>query len=131
MLFEKSGAIVRIPLSVMTVSDNEVMATQHVLVDVEPTNNNVVACYQDHIMPALKGIWADRVAPPEPSEIKTYEFGSLNTDPECTIIVPLYGRYDFVLHQISQFEKDSTFNNVELIYVLDDPRIEHELLLYV
>jgi GT2 family glycosyltransferase len=129
LLFEKSGAIVRIPLSVMTVSDNEVMATQHVLVDVEPTNNNVVACYQEHIMPALKGIWADRVAPPEPSEIKTYEFGSLNTDPECTIIVPLYGRYDFVLHQISQFEKDSTFNNVELIYVLDDPRIEHELLL--
>lgn len=128
LLFEKSGAIARIPLSVMTVNDNEIMATQHVLVDVEPTNRNLLTCYQEHIMPALQGIWADRVKQPNTDSIKIYDYGTTPEAPRCSIIVPLYGRYDFVLHQISQFEKDKTLEDVELIYVLDDPTIEQPLM---
>ncbi|MBB1442443.1 MULTISPECIES: glycosyltransferase family 2 protein [Pseudoalteromonas] len=128
LLFEKSGEIVRIPLSVININDNEIMATQNVLVDVEPTQNNAFESYQKHIMPALHGIWGDRVKKPNTDSIKIYDYGTTPEAPRCSIIVPLYGRYDFVLHQISQFEKDATLEDIELIYVLDDPTIEQPLL---
>jgi GT2 family glycosyltransferase len=128
LLFEKSGAIVRIPLSVMMINDNEIMATQHVLVDVEPRNIDASECYEHHILPALQGIWSNRIKQPDDVSIKEFNFGVTPTAPRCSVIIPLYGRYDFVLHQISQFEKDTTLQDIEFIYVLDDPRIEQPLL---
>lgn len=50
--------------------------------------------------------------------------GSPVTRPKVSIIVPLYGRTDFVEHQLMEFAEDSWFNrHVELIYVLDDPNL--------
>ena len=128
LLFEKSGAIVRIPLSVMMINDNEIMATQHVLVDVEPRNIDASECYEHHILPALQGIWSNRIKQPDDLSIKEFNFGVTPTVPRCSVIIPLYGRYDFVLHQISQFENDTALQDIEFIYVLDDPRIEQPLL---
>jgi len=40
------------------------------------------------------------------------------------MIVPLYGRFDFVEHQMLEWSKDATIGtSVELIYVVDDPKI--------
>jgi GT2 family glycosyltransferase len=53
-------------------------------------------------------------------EVKYY--GNLSAQPELSIIVPLYGRIDFMEYQLSIFANDPDFSkNVELIYVLDDP----------
>lgn len=44
--------------------------------------------------------------------------------PQASIIVPLYGRMDFVEHQLLEFAKDPwLLANVEIIYVLDDPKL--------
>jgi len=53
-------------------------------------------------------------------------FGELNSTPQVSIIIPIYGRYDFVQHQLLAFSNDSDMQNHEIIYVLDDPRIERE-----
>ena len=55
-------------------------------------------------------------------------YGPQTEKPKVTLIVPLYGRIDFVEFQLSQFANDTFFKeNAELIYVLDDPRLEKEL----
>lgn len=54
--------------------------------------------------------------------IKITEYGNLPENPKLSIIVPLYGRVDFIEFQNAVFSTDKDFlENVELIYVLDDP----------
>lgn len=51
--------------------------------------------------------------------------GDVPGDPEVSVIVPLYGRLDFLEHQLAQFAHDPQLRDgtggVELIYVLDQP----------
>jgi GT2 family glycosyltransferase len=49
------------------------------------------------------------------------EFGPVNTAPEFTIIVPLYGRLDFIEYQLAFMSSHPAAFNYEFIYVLDDP----------
>lgn len=51
-------------------------------------------------------------------------FGFIPNDPTVSLIIPLYGRYDFVEHQLIEFSRDSWINShAEIIYVIDDRRI--------
>jgi GT2 family glycosyltransferase len=50
-------------------------------------------------------------------------FGAAPVNPDVSVIVPLYGRWDFAEIQMSQFANDADFKNVDLIYVVDDPSI--------
>jgi GT2 family glycosyltransferase len=53
-----------------------------------------------------------------------HEYGALPANPKYSIIVPLYGRWDFVEHQLLEFSKDPIFQqDAELIYVIDDPSL--------
>ncbi len=50
--------------------------------------------------------------------------GRLPADPAVSVIVPLYGRIDFVEHQLIEFSRDPWFQQqAELIYVIDDPKL--------
>jgi GT2 family glycosyltransferase len=51
------------------------------------------------------------------------QFGIPPKNPRTSVIVPLYGRYDFVRYQLSHFADDADFQNIDLIYVIDDPNI--------
>ncbi len=52
------------------------------------------------------------------------QLGNPTINPEVSVIVPLYGRSDFVEHQLIEFCRDAWFaQNAELIYVLDDPKL--------
>lgn len=57
--------------------------------------------------------------------ITSWRFGKLAAeDVKTSVIIPLYGRWDFVEHQLSAFAKDSAFNTqAEIIYVIDDPAL--------
>ncbi|MDR9828564.1 glycosyltransferase [Vibrio sp. FNV 38] len=125
MLFiETSGSVASMPLNLKVIENDEITATQHILADVDPRSSDCSDIYANHISPALLSVWADRTTLPSVSEVDVHSYGAEVIDPICSIIVPLYGRFDFVLHQISQFESDIDFTQVELIYVIDDPRIE-------
>jgi len=43
-----------------------------------------------------------------------------------SVIVPLFGRYDFAEYQLAQFADDADFQGLELIYFVDDPAIYDE-----
>ncbi|MGE8113147.1 glycosyltransferase family 2 protein [Pseudomonas sp. NPDC086566] len=55
----------------------------------------------------------------------TWHFGSLvRNEIKTSVIIPLYGRWDFVEHQLSAFAKDPAFKkDVEIVYVIDDPSL--------
>jgi O-antigen biosynthesis protein len=53
-----------------------------------------------------------------------HQFGLPVENPKCSIIVPLYGRFDFLLNQMLEFSEDEQIKHgADLIYVVDDPRI--------
>jgi GT2 family glycosyltransferase len=55
-------------------------------------------------------------------------FGETPAEPVCSVIVPLYGRMDFVLYQLALLSEHDATAAHELVYVLDDPRRKRELL---
>lgn len=57
--------------------------------------------------------------------ITSWKFGKLAGDEvKTSVIIPLYGRWDFVEHQLSAFAKDPAFKSqTEIIYVIDDPAL--------
>lgn len=58
------------------------------------------------------------------------QFGKPPLDPKVSIIIPLYGRYDFMRHQLAQFVSDPDFDAADLIYVVDDPQIIDQSIAY-
>ena len=50
-------------------------------------------------------------------------YGEPVAEPLVSVVVPLYGRFDFMEYQLSQFAMDPDFQQCDLIYVIDDPRI--------
>jgi GT2 family glycosyltransferase len=49
------------------------------------------------------------------------EFGRVNAFPRFSVIIPLYGRLDFVEYQMAFFSSHPSSFDYEFIYVLDDP----------
>jgi len=79
----------------------------------------------DHVVPAVSRI-QQRLE--ELAKIKdVWDFGEPAGSPENSIVVPLYGRIDFLEHQLAQFVHDPELRESELIYVLDSPELETAL----
>jgi GT2 family glycosyltransferase len=74
-----------------------------------------------HIGPAVTALWAQRRTSSRLPQIN--DFGAMPAHPECSLIIPLYGRYDFIEHQMARFVDDPALHGQELIYVVDDPSI--------
>ncbi|GGP95557.1 glycosyltransferase family 2 protein [Shewanella ulleungensis] len=54
------------------------------------------------------------------------EYGEQTEQPVVSLVIPIYGRYDFVQHQLLAFSQDPDMAKHEIIYVLDDPKIARE-----
>lgn len=113
-------------LSLKYLPGSEMAATRVVLdhVDVyhKSFNNQTAAS----LRAMLTEIWHKKLSrEPQPS-VKHYGKRAEDFAPKVSVIVPIYGRYDFVQHQVMHFSADPAMADVELIYVLDDPNIERE-----
>jgi GT2 family glycosyltransferase len=80
------------------------------------------------IGPALQMLNRERLKQRPGSSVVDY--GTLPAEPTFSVIVPLYGRLDFVEYQLALFSAHPGSAEVEFIYVLDDPakRTEAQLL---
>jgi GT2 family glycosyltransferase len=56
------------------------------------------------------------------------QYGEPPEQPEVSVIVPLYGRTDFVEQQLAEFTEDPEIRAADLVYVLDSPELEDPLL---
>lgn len=76
----------------------------------------------DSMGPLIRRAWGRR--PAQRPDAKAVQYGSAPAAPEVSIIVPLYGRGDFLEFQLTHFASDPDMARAELIYVVDDPRLE-------
>ncbi len=54
--------------------------------------------------------------------IRRLDFGTACASPSHTLVIPLYGRIDFIEYQMALLSADPVKETLEIIYVLDDPR---------
>ena len=87
---------------------------------------DMVRAYDHVIGPAIGGLNAERLRLHVPAS--DYSFGQQPLDPVCSVIVPLYGRIDFMEFQLALFSREPSNRRHEFIYVLDDPSIRVETL---
>jgi GT2 family glycosyltransferase len=80
---------------------------------------DVPTAYDGVIGPALQLLNRNRLKT-RPS-VSALDFGTVPTNPRFSVIVPLYGRIDFVEYQFAIFAAHPPSRDVEFIYVLDDP----------
>ncbi|WP_404313557.1 glycosyltransferase family 2 protein [Agrococcus terreus] len=74
--------------------------------------------------PVLEPIILGRVRQWASLPVEMKILGAPNAAPDVSIIVPLYGRVDFMEHQLEELVRDAWFaTHGELVYVVDDPRI--------
>ncbi len=71
--------------------------------------------------PAIAAVWRSR--PTGDGDSVELAFGEPPSDPEVSVIVPIYGRFDFIEYQLALFVDDPAMRQCELIYVIDDPSI--------
>ncbi len=118
----RSGEVYRLPLNAEEVtSTNTLSVIKKILLTFTQSHLSLRRLLDDCVGPAVRAIWKHRQIPD--LKLTITSFGKTPKMPQVSIIVPLYGRIDFVLHQLSLFVDDSDFHKNELIYVLDDPRL--------
>lgn len=81
----------------------------------------------------LKNIWAREIASRTTQEVEYYSFGSNCNSPDVSILIPLYGRIDFMEFQLHwfycQMRGSEGFRfSYQIIYCLDDPDKKDSLL---
>ena len=81
--------------------------------------------FDDVLGPAIRSINAARLK--ESVRATTIDFGPLRESPLCSLIIPIYGRVDFVEYQMALFSRDPDLAGTEIIYVLDDPPKRRDL----
>lgn len=80
---------------------------------------------ENHIRPALTKLQERREQAVAIDGVEDY--GVVPSKSAVSIVVPLYGRVDFVEHQLAQFVDDPELREAELIYVLDSPELTEHL----
>ncbi len=79
----------------------------------------------DHVFPCLSALQDHALRKGEIASITDH--GPIPSRPTVSVIIPLYGRIDFLEHQMAQFVDDPDMRTTELIYVLDSPELRDEL----
>jgi GT2 family glycosyltransferase len=74
--------------------------------------------------PVLGPLIAHRQTVWDELPVLSHQLGMPPMQPQVAVIVPLYGRNDFVEHQMIEFADDPWLRaNAEIVYVLDDPKL--------
>jgi hypothetical protein len=79
----------------------------------------------DHVLgPAITRLNQHRLA--RPASTATIQFGTPHPAPRCSVIVPIYRRLDHMDFQAGLLAAEPPCQDVELIYVLDDPPLRRD-----
>jgi GT2 family glycosyltransferase len=99
-------------------------AIKRILESIDPRFADVPLAYGSVVGPAIELLNRSRLAA-RPT-IQAVDYGKVPARPRFSVIVPLYGRLDFVEYQFALFSEHPGCGDVEFIYVLDDPPRRHE-----
>ena len=81
---------------------------------------------ESHVRPAIERLQQQAQ---DGARVKMVEqFGSAPPEPDVSIVIPLYKRVDLIEEQLAQFVLDDYLSLQDILYVLDSPEDEDELL---
>lgn len=123
-LSDKSGSITMKPESLYLGDVDKNINCSRILKNWDPELVEHKAIAGSVILPMIHELYPTN----KPVASKRYDYGTLNTQPKGSIIIPLYGRFDFMRYQISNFSRYKGMNDIEVIYVVDDPSIALSVL---
>ncbi|MBD1389794.1 glycosyltransferase family 2 protein [Neiella sp. HB171785] len=90
----------------------------------KPGNRNHLLKADELILPVLYELFpADKLA-----KAQSIQFGHIPASPKASVIIPLYGRIDFMRFQLSNFNRHKSLDDYDIIYVLDDPSLRGKAL---
>ena len=101
-------------------------AARRILEVVRPSTDEIGPAFDRVLGPALTAIHRARLD--RPRIFSEVAFGISPTSPVCSVIIPLYGRMDFLTYQLALLSEHRGNAAHEFIYVLDDPPRKRELL---
>lgn len=86
-----------------------------------------------HCAQRLKKIWSQQIKARSKEDAEHYIFGTRRTQPDISILIPLYGRLDFMEFQLHWFFSQQNNGHgfryrYQIIYCLDDPDQKDNLL---
>ena len=116
-----SGEVQKMRVTLAKKSESPLGTVNVLLTSFDAKHRDLRSLLDHHIGPAVRAAWASRHK--HKLEPTVSHYGPRLADPPLSIIVPLYGRYDFVEYQMALFANDPEIKTVELIYVVDDPTI--------
>jgi len=108
-------------LPVANKGEDTVGIIQSILAPIDVTKPDYEEELNGYLGEAIHNVWSAKGHTQDVPIIS--EYGIQPENPVCSLIIPIYGRYDFVKYQIAQFAKDESLASSEIIYVLDDPRL--------
>jgi GT2 family glycosyltransferase len=100
-------------------------AIRHVLRGVEVRYGEIDAVFDATLGPAIRSLNDARLQ--DPPLVEELFLGPAPESPHCTLIIPLYGRVDFLEYQMAIFSQRNEATSLEIIYVLDDPIRQRDL----
>lgn len=108
-------------------SDKDVEKIKGILQGVDIAKVDALETLHSEALPEIHRIWKAKQSKNNNRELKG--FGDEIDEPKVSVVIPLYGRYDFMQHQLANFAADPFMSAVEVIYVLDDPGLQREVLI--
>jgi len=101
-----------------------IAAIKRVLGELDPADGDIDRIHDRVTGPAVTALAAAqrRVAP----QVKTVRMGPPVATLEYSVVIPLYGRIDFMEVQLALFATIGIADRAEIVYVLDDPPRRHE-----
>ncbi len=115
-----------IEFAALALIEDHVTARDTMLADMfhDPRGTDVLL--SEHLDPALSALQQRHLRGVTTRHLR--QFGIPPSEPQVSVIVPLYGRIDFVEQQMAQFVHDPAFRAVDLIYILDSPEMADALM---
>jgi GT2 family glycosyltransferase len=114
----RAGEVARLPVPAPGYAP--LAAIRSVLSAVDLPHGAAVASLFDQVLgPVVLGLNRQRLR--KPAAFAALDFGEQPIAPAHSIVVPLYGRLDFMTYQLVQFS-GTIAPGTEILYVLDDPR---------
>lgn len=106
-----------------TLSTNALTTVRSILQSMPISLSGRRVIFTDVFGPAIHNIWHGRMQPDKKETLVRCNNHLQAQKPDVSLIIPIYGRYDFIEHQLAQFVNDTDMELHEIIYVIDDPRL--------
>lgn len=107
--------------------DNPLKIIKQVLSTVSTDSDLKRGLFDTVYGPVIESLWATKNPISISSTVVDYGLRFQADNPIVSMIIPLYGRYDFMEYQLSAFSLDADLARHEIIYVVDDPEIESQI----